>query len=120
MPYVGPAVSLSPHLLAGDPRAVLVMQPTQAGSRNNVLGWDTSHGQKPTSAAGQNCGHVLGAEAPGRQGATRAHSRSYVTEEQRSRPGWIGSQNMADILTGGTSPAWRLHLVRDDCDEPRR
>ena len=54
------------------------------------------------SAAGQNCGHVLGAEAPGRQGATRAHSRSYVTEEQRSRPGWIGSQNMADILTGGT------------------
>ena len=33
------------------------------------------------STAGQNCGHVLGDEAPGRQGATRAHSRSYVTEE---------------------------------------
>ena len=56
------------------------------------------------SAAGQNYGHVLGDEAPGRQGATRAHSRSYVTEEQRSRPGWIGSQNMAGILTGGTRP----------------
>src|SRR5512135_3447705 len=55
-----------------------------------------------TSAAGQNYGHVLGDEAPGRQGATSAHSRSYVNEEQRSRPGWIGSQNMAGILTGGT------------------
>jgi hypothetical protein len=54
------------------------------------------------SAAGQNYGHVLGDEAPGRQGATRAHSRSYATEEQRGRPGWIGSQSMAGILTGGT------------------
>jgi hypothetical protein len=55
-----------------------------------------------TSAAGQKSGHVLGDEAHGRQGATRAHSRSYETEEQRSRPGWIGSQNMAEILNGGT------------------
>jgi hypothetical protein len=55
------------------------------------------------STAGQKSGHVLGDEAPGRQGATRAHSRSYVTEEQRSRPGWIGSQNVPEILNGGTS-----------------
>jgi hypothetical protein len=25
-----------------------------------------------------------------------------VTEEQRRRPGWIGSQNLTEILTGGT------------------
>jgi hypothetical protein len=25
-----------------------------------------------------------------------------VTEEQRSRPGWIGGQNMPEILNGGT------------------
>jgi hypothetical protein len=53
-------------------------------------------------ASGQKSGHVLGDEAPGRQGATREHSRPYVTEEQRSRTGWIGSQNMPEILTGGT------------------
>ena len=58
-----------------------------------------------TSAAGQKIGHVLGDEAPGRQGATREHSQSYVTEEQRRRPGWIVSQNLTEILTGGTSPA---------------
>jgi len=55
-----------------------------------------------TGASGQKSGHVLGDEAPGRQGATREHSRPYVTEEQRSRTGWIGSQNMPEILTGGT------------------
>jgi hypothetical protein len=44
----------------------------------------------------------LGEEAPGRQGATREHSQPYVTEEQRRRPGWIGSQNLTEILTGGT------------------
>jgi N-methylhydantoinase A len=54
------------------------------------------------SASGQKSGHVLGDEAPGRQGATREHSRSYVTEEQRSRPGWIDSQDLSEILTGGT------------------
>jgi len=55
------------------------------------------------SAAGQKIGHVLGGEAPGRQGATRGHSQPYVTEEQRRRPGWIASQNLTEILTGGTS-----------------
>jgi hypothetical protein len=54
------------------------------------------------SAAGQKSGHVLGDEAPGRQGATREHSQPYVTEEQRRRPGWIGGQNLTEILTGGT------------------
>jgi hypothetical protein len=27
---------------------------------------------------------------------------TYVTEEQRSRPGWIGGQNVPEILNGGT------------------
>ena len=54
------------------------------------------------SAAGQKSGHVLGDEAPGRQSATREHSQPYVTEEQRRRSGWIGSQNLTEILTGGT------------------
>ena len=58
-----------------------------------------------TSAAGQKSGHVSGDEAPGRQGATREHSRSYVTEEQRSRPGRIGGQNVPEIVTGGTRPS---------------
>jgi hypothetical protein len=82
----------------------------------------------PASSAGQKSGHVLGDEAPGRQGARRAHSRSYATDEQRRRPGWIamgagwprqpepiaggpepsqgsgaiGGQNVLEILTGGT------------------
>jgi hypothetical protein len=30
---------------------------------------------------------------------------TYVTEEQRSRPGWIGGQNVPEILNGGTR-AW--------------
>jgi GxxExxY protein len=46
------------------------------------------------SAARQKSGHVSGEAAPDRQGATRAHSRSYVTEEQRSRAGCIVSPNV--------------------------
>ena len=68
-----------------------------------LAAYDTRSFPSPPSAAGQKSGNVLGDEAPGWQGATRAHSRSYVTEEQRSQPGWIGSQNMAEILNGGTS-----------------
>jgi len=30
-------------------------------------------------------------------------SQPYVTEEQRRRTGWIASQNLTEILTGGTS-----------------
>jgi hypothetical protein len=62
-----------------------------------------------SSSAGQKYGHVLDGEAPGRQGATRAQSRSHVTEEmQRSRTGCIGSQNVAGILTGGTRLRYTL------------
>jgi hypothetical protein len=36
---------------------------------------------------------------------------TYVTEEQRSRPGWIGRPNVAEILTGNTSIVTGLSLV---------
>jgi hypothetical protein len=40
---------------------------------------------------------------------------TYVTEEQRSRPGWIGRPNVAEILTGDTSPAaGRLDDIGED------
>ena len=34
--------------ISGEARAILVVEPTEDGSRNNVLGWKTSHGQQPT------------------------------------------------------------------------
>jgi hypothetical protein len=36
--------------ISGEARAILVVEPTEDGSRNNVLGWDTSHGRQPTGA----------------------------------------------------------------------
>ena len=79
-----------------------VLSPGQGGSIAFI---------EPASAAGQKSGHVMGDEAPGRQGATREHSGPYVTEEQRSRPGRIGGQNVPEILTGGTRLP-RERLVR--------
>jgi hypothetical protein len=56
----------------------------------------------PTSAAGQKLYGRSAVEAPGPQGATREHSGSYVTEEQRSGPGWIGGPTTGEFLTGST------------------
>jgi hypothetical protein len=33
-----------------DPSGVLAVEPTEDESRNNVLGWNTSHGRQPTGA----------------------------------------------------------------------
>jgi hypothetical protein len=38
-------------------------------------------------------------EAPGWQGARRAHTRRYATDEQRSRTGWIGGVSDRLILS---------------------
>ena len=35
---------------------------------------------------------MISAEAPGGQDARREHTRWYVTDEQRSPPGWIGAE----------------------------
>ena len=47
---------------------------------------------------------VLADDTPGRQGAITEPSRPHGTEDQGSRPGWIASQNLTEILTGGTRP----------------
>ena len=39
-------------------------------------------------------------EAPGWQGATNEHIRAYVSEEQRSQPGWIAAR-MQPVLRHG-------------------
>jgi hypothetical protein len=39
---------------------------------------------------------------------------TYVTEEQRSRPGWIGRPNMAEILNGGTRDDRTRRQTRPD------
>jgi hypothetical protein len=36
--------------VSGDPSAILVMEPTEDRSRNDVLGRDPSHGRQPTRA----------------------------------------------------------------------
>ena len=86
------AARLSPRLIAGQIRPATRTLSTRPS---------------PASSTGQKSGHVLGDEAPGRQGARRAHSRSYVTDEQRSRPGWIGGQNVPEILNGGARASAR-------------
>ena len=39
-------------------------------------------------------------EAPGWQGATTEHIRAYVSEEQRSQPGWIGARMQPEFRHG--------------------
>src|SRR5687768_12909781 len=36
---------------------------------------------------------MIAAEAPGWRGPRRVHTRWYVTDEQRSQPGWIGRES---------------------------
>jgi hypothetical protein len=54
------------------------------------------------SAVRQKIGHQLADEATVRQGATGAYLM-YVTEEQRSRTGWIVCQMLVEILADGTT-----------------
>ena len=75
--------------------------PSRAAGKNLSFSF-TFHPRKYASAARQKIDQVSAVETPGWRGATRAHSRSYVTEEQRSQPGWIGRPNLVEILTGGT------------------
>jgi hypothetical protein len=35
----------------------------------------------------------IGVETPGWRGARREHTRRYVTDEQRSQPGWTGAED---------------------------
>ena len=49
----------------------------------------------------------MGVEPPGRQGARRENTRLYLTDEQRSRAGWIGAQTAQVILARALSPACR-------------
>ena len=39
-------------------------------------------------------------EAPGWQGATTEHIRAYVSEEQRSQPGWIAARMQPEFHHG--------------------
>jgi len=45
----------------------------------------------------------MGVEPPGRQGARWENTRLYLTDEQRSRPGWIGAQTAQVILARALS-----------------
>ncbi len=47
----------------------------------------------------------IGVEAPGRQGARRAHSARYSPDEQRRRPGCIGAEDGEIISTSRLSPS---------------
>ena len=47
----------------------------------------------------------MGAEAPVWQGARRAHTVAYVTDEQRSHTGWIGAQKWEVIVARALKPA---------------
>jgi hypothetical protein len=47
----------------------------------------------------------MGVEPPGRQGARRENTCLYLTEEQRSRAGWIGAQTAQVIFARALSPA---------------
>ena len=52
-----------------------------------------------------NCA-IMGVEAPVWQGARRANTPAYSTDEQHSQTGWIGDQNVKVILLRGLRELW--------------
>jgi ABC-2 type transport system ATP-binding protein len=68
---------------------------------------------EPTSAAALSALRALvettspgiGVETPGWRGARREHTRRYVTDEQRSQPGWIGAEDGEVVSTSALSPS---------------
>ena len=57
----------------------------------------------------------IAVEAPGWRGARREHTCRYVTDEQRSRPGWIGRENDRSIplRAPGGRPTGTLTVTLD-------
>ena len=55
----------------------------------------------------------MGVEPPGRQGARRENTRSYLTDEQRSRAGWIGAQTAQVILARALSVGDEQIAIRE-------
>ncbi len=76
--------------------------PTQLFAPSSPAATSLQCANRPRTRAGIGRS-MISAEAPGGRYARREHARRYVTDEQRSRPGWIGAEGDRLIPTRALS-----------------